>query len=1205
MLGFGVKKDRITMRFPIINSSIICWKSLYMKSKIIFLFLLLPVFVEAQCWKDIASKSDHVLAIHVDGTLWQWGGNQLFYRGQKSPTLVNSDTTWKEIASGTGFYAAIKGDGTLWMWGDNSFGQLGIGNTTNNWNPVQVGTSTDWKDVSCGEGHTVAIKTNGSLWAWGRNNYGQLSTGLGRINSSVPVQVGTDTNWKEISAGRYHTLAKKTTNQLFFIGACYGTQFSQPNAVTAATDWADFSASAYVDYAIKQNGTLWKWVHTAASASGVTQVGTATNWSKVASSHGTSIEEHALLIQTNGTLWAIGKNQFGQLGDGTVIEKTLPIQIGTATDWLFVCAGLYTSFALKSNNSLWVWGMNQHTQFGNYKNKNVFQPVASPSSWKKASTPISSFSGHTLAIASNGTLWSWGQNNDGQLGIGTTYTHKVLPVQVGTSADWKQVTNGNFASLAIRENGTLWAWGRNTYGVLGTGTGTSNILTPFQVGTDTTWNQVSAGNEHVLAIKENGTLWAWGRNNQGQLGIGSTVDQVTPVQVGTETTWVWVSAGLQFSTALKSDGTLWTWGSNSHGQLGRVGVTNIPGLVNSSNPWKTVAAGGYHTVGIKQDSTLWAWGRNDYGQMGNNTSTNSSAPFLINSSPVWLKIGTGLEHSLAIKTDSTLWVWGRNTNGQTGDTIEYLTALPKTIVPKMIPSTSTWKEIDGGNINSIAITSNGEINTTGYGFVQDAQLFHSELGYTQLTPLPTNSCTFCPPSDTNLFVSICSGTSYLFNGNTLTTSGVYTQNLFSINGCDSTIFLNLTVNTPSTGADTIGACDSYTWPLNGTTYTSSGTYTHVGTNASGCPLTTTLNLTINNSTTATVSVTACDSYTWALNGTTYTNSGNYTHVGTNASGCTLTTTLNLTINNSSTATVTESACDSYTWALNGTTYTSSGNYTHIGTNASGCTLTTTLNLTINNSSTATVTESACDSYTLALNGTTYTNSGTYTHVGTNASGCPLTTTLNLTINNSTTASATETACDSYTWTLNGTSYTSSGAYTHIGTNASGCPLTTTLNLTINDLDVSTTLSGITITVNASDASYQWIDCNNGNVIIPGATAQSFTATVNGNYAVIASNANCTDTSVCQAINSVGIKEFNASFIEVYPNPTSGNVHILLGKVFPNTSIKLVNALGQAICQKTQTSAKEITFEIEGAPGVYFLEIETVEQVLGRIRVIKN
>ena len=352
MLGFGVKKDRITMRFPIINSSIICWKSLYMKSKIIFLFLLLPAFVEAQCWKDIASKSDHVLAIHVDGTLWQWGGNQLFYRGQKSPTLVNSDTTWKEIASGTGFYAAIKGDGTLWMWGDNSFGQLGIGNTTNNWNPVQVGTSTDWKDVSCGEGHTVAIKTNGSLWAWGRNNYGQLSTGLGRINSSVPVQVGTDTNWKEISAGRYHTLAKKTTNQLFFIGACYGTQFSQPNAVTAATDWADFSASAYVDYAIKQNGTLWKWVHTAASASGVTQVGTATNWSKVASSHGTSIEEHALLIQTNGTLWAIGKNQFGQLGDGTVIEKTLPIQIGTATDWLFVCAGLYTSFALKSNNSL-------------------------------------------------------------------------------------------------------------------------------------------------------------------------------------------------------------------------------------------------------------------------------------------------------------------------------------------------------------------------------------------------------------------------------------------------------------------------------------------------------------------------------------------------------------------------------------------------------------------------------------------------------------------------------------------------------------------------------------------------------------------------------------------------------------------------------------------------------------------------------------
>ena len=298
-------------------------------------------------------------------------------------------------------------------------------------------------------------------------------------------------------------------------------------------------------------------------------------------------------------------------------------------------------------------------------------------------------------------------------------------------------------------------------------------------------------------------------------------------------------------------------------------------------------------------------------------------------------------------------------------------------------------------------------------------------------------------------ISACNSFTWI-DGITYTSSNnTATYTIPNVAGCDSVVTLNLTINNSTTATVTETACDSYTWALNGTTYTTSGTYTHVGTNASGCPLTTTLNLTINNSTTATVTETACDSYTWALNGTTYTTSGTYTHVGTNASGCPLTTTLNLTINNSTTATVTETACDSYTWALNGTTYTTSGAYTHVGTNASGCALTTTLNLTINNSTTATVTETACDSYTWALNGTTYTTSGIYTHVGTNASGCPLTTTLNLTINFSSLSIQTETALDSYTWLINNQTYAESGSYTAVIPNSAGCDSTITLNLTLD------------------------------------------------------------------------------------------------------------------------------------------------------------
>jgi alpha-tubulin suppressor-like RCC1 family protein len=1171
-----------------------------MKLKIIVLLLLLPTLLKAQCWKDIASKSDHVLAIHVDGTLWQWGGNQLFYRGQKTPTLLSSDTTWRQIASGTGFYASIKGDGTLWMWGDNSFGQLGIGNTTNNWNPIQVGTATNWKDVSCGEGHTVALKTDGTLWAWGRNNYGQLSTGAGRTNSSLPIQVGTDTNWKEISAGRYYTLSKKITNQLFFIGACYGTQFSQPNLVTTATDWADFSASTYVDYAIKQNGTLWKWVHTAASASGVTQVGTATNWSKVASSHGTSIEEHALLIKMNGSLWAIGKNQFGQLGDGTLIEKTLPVQIGTATDWSFVCAGLYSSFALKTNNSLWVWGMNQHTQFGNYKNKNVFQPVASPSSWKTASTPISSFSGHTLAIRSNGTLWSWGQNNDGQLGIGTTYTHKVLPVQVGTAADWKQVTNGNFSSLALKENGTLWAWGRNTYGVLGTGTGSSNILTPFQVGLDTTWEYVSAGNEHVLAIKENGTLWTWGRNNQGQLGIGSIVDQATPVQIGTDTTWLWVSAGLQFSTALKIDGTLWTWGSNSHGQLGRVGVTNIPGLVNSSTSWKTIAAGGYHIVGIKQDSTLWAWGRNDYGQMGNNTSTNASTPFLISSTPEWLKIGTGLEHSLAIKTDSTLWIWGRNTNGQTGDTVQYLTALPKTIVPKMIPSTSTWKEIDGGNINSIAIKSTGEINTTGYSFIQDAQLFHSELGYTQWTPLPTNSCTFCPPVDTNLFVSVCSGTSYVFNGNTLTSSGVYTQNLFSINGCDSTVYLNLIVYPPSTSVYTISACDSFTW-VNGITYSSSNAIaTFVYENSLGCDSTVTLNLTLLNSSSSIDIIESCDAYTW-INGQTYTNSNSTaTHTLQNAVGCDSIVHLNLTIHPSYSLIDTIETCGPYSW-VDGQTYYSSTNTPSVSySTIHGCDSTISLHLMIHPSYNLVDTIEACGSHPWIDGQTYYGSTNTPSVSYSTIHGCDSTITLNLIILPIYSLIETVVSCGHYTW-VDGNTYTSStNTPTVFFTSGFGCDSSVTLNLTIETIDNSITESNGTLSAIQSGVNYQWFDCETNSSIV-GEISQTITPVLNESYAVILSSNNCSDTSDCFYFGLDNLFELNSS-VRISPNPT--NSFITINNSLKPFKTKVTDLTGSTLIDWSDEKTEQIIDLSIFQGGVYFVVIKNENELIVR-EIIKQ
>jgi hypothetical protein len=267
-------------------------------------------------------------------------------------------------------------------------------------------------------------------------------------------------------------------------------------------------------------------------------------------------------------------------------------------------------------------------------------------------------------------------------------------------------------------------------------------------------------------------------------------------------------------------------------------------------------------------------------------------------------------------------------------------------------------------------------------------------------------------------------------------------------------------------------------------------------------------LTINNSTSNSTTATACDSYTWSVNGLTYTASGTYTATSTNAAGCTHTETLNLTINNSTSNSTTATACDSYTWSANGLTYTASGTYTATSTNAAGCTHTETLNLTINNSTSNNTTATACDSYTWSANGLSYTASGTYTATSTNAAGCTHTATLNLTINNSTSNSTSATACDSYTWSANGLTYTASGTYTATSTNAAGCTHTEILVLTINSSPLAT-------------ATPSPILCNgdNSSVVVtatggasPYTGTGSFTVSA-GNYSYTVTDANgCTSTA---------------------------------------------------------------------------------------------
>ena len=288
-----------------------------------------------------------------------------------------------------------------------------------------------------------------------------------------------------------------------------------------------------------------------------------------------------------------------------------------------------------------------------------------------------------------------------------------------------------------------------------------------------------------------------------------------------------------------------------------------------------------------------------------------------------------------------------------------------------------------------------------------------------------------------------------------------------------------------------------------------------------------------------------------------------------------------------THTITETACGNF--QLNNETYTTSGTYTQVLENAAGCDSTITLNLTINQPTSSSVTITECEAYTWPLNNQTYTTSGTYTHVIPNGNNCDSTITLTLTINQPTSSTMTQTACGSYT--LNGQTYTNSGTYTQVIPNANNCDSTITLNLTINDVNTTVTASGIVLTATQSGATYQWIDCDNNDAPIAGATSQSFTPTQNGNYAVAITANGCEETSDCVSVNSVGIETIEQNDWSVYPNPGNG-VFTIIGESLNNTtSIKVTNALGQELRPAITNSNGLISFDItHEAPGVYLLEI---------------
>lgn len=346
-------------------------------------------------------------------------------------------------------------------------------------------------------------------------------------------------------------------------------------------------------------------------------------------------ESHNLAIKSDGSLWSWGRNLDGQLGNGTngfgsSYNVTVPTQIGNEFDWNSISAGQYHSSAIKNDGSLWVWGFNSWDNIGlgvsSPDDINVPTQIGNSLDWRSVS--VGSY--YSLAIKNDGSLWAWGANNSGNIGVGTIYNNVSTPIQIGVETNWDKVIAGYDFSLAIKVDGSLWAWGANTNGQLGNGTTTDSYV-PIQVGSDNDWSKVASGEGFSLAIKNNGTLWAWGANWLGQFGNGTNFNSLVPIQIGEDTDWknIFTMAATVFG--LKENNSIWGWGNNGNGQLGNgsTSASNIPLLISSVS-WSDVSVGVFHVIGIQENGSFYSWGSDVNGTLGNGPITgNVLLPSLI------------------------------------------------------------------------------------------------------------------------------------------------------------------------------------------------------------------------------------------------------------------------------------------------------------------------------------------------------------------------------------------------------------------------------------------------------------------------------------------------------------------------------------------------------------------------------------------------
>jgi len=658
------------------------------------------------------SAANHSLVLKSDGTAWAFGRNAEGQLGdgtasdRTSPVQMSGLTNVLALAAGEGHTLILRTDGTVYSTGRNDSGQLGDGTTTARDTAAQVSGLSSIVAIAAGQDHSLALKDDGSVFGFGENQDGQLGNGTTDDVLSPVTLSGSGFSWQAgtpvigTPAGTYQadqsvTLTSAsagatihyTTNGIDptdsdasvsnggsvlvsdpatlkaracaggsspsnVAAATYAFKPATPTAQPAAGTWAGplpvtlqtATTSSTIRYTTDGSeptgsATLYAAPLSLAASGTVRAKAFRANWQDSDElSAAYTIQQagiaagnfHSLAVLPDGSAWAWGGNGNGQLGDGTTTQKRVPTAVsGLSTGVVAVTAGEYASYALLVDGSVKSWGWNQNGRLGDGTTTQRTTPVTVGASVPAfvGLTRVSSQVSHALALKSNGQVYAWGLNTNGGLGDGSA-TQRTSPVLVSGISTATSIAAGKLFSLVLKSDGTVWSFGLNANGQLGDNS-TTQRLTPVQVSGLTNVVAIAAGYTHGLALKSDGTVWAWGKNANGQLGDGSTTQRLTPVQVGGGLGGVVAIAATEnVSIFLKSDGTLWATGYNGSGQIGDGTTTQrtSPVAVLQVANGVQIAGDLNHVLAITENGEIWSWGSGTQGEIGDGASSNRSTP---------------------------------------------------------------------------------------------------------------------------------------------------------------------------------------------------------------------------------------------------------------------------------------------------------------------------------------------------------------------------------------------------------------------------------------------------------------------------------------------------------------------------------------------------------------------------------------------------